>query len=119
MALGAKVACPDKAVVAIIGDGGYQFTMAELATAVQFELTVPIVIFDDSTYSAVKDAQRESRESRYIAVDLINPDFLKLAEAYGVPGVRPETPEALEAEIVAALQRTGPTIINTPIPGWT
>jgi thiamine pyrophosphate-dependent acetolactate synthase large subunit-like protein len=118
VALGAKVACPDKAVVAVIGDGGYQFTMAELATAVQFEITVPIVIFDDSTYSAVKDAQRESRESRYIAVDLINPDFLKLAEAYGVPGVRPETPEALEAEIVAALQRTGPTIINTPIPGW-
>ena len=118
VALGAKVACPDKAVVAVIGDGGYQFTMAELATAVQFELTVPIVIFDDSTYSAVKDAQLESRDGRYIAVDLVNPDFLKLADAYGVPGVRPETPEALEAEITAALRRTGPTIINTPIPGW-
>ncbi|CAN5446912.1 5-guanidino-2-oxopentanoate decarboxylase [soil metagenome] len=118
VALGAKVACPDKAVVAIIGDGGYQFTMAELATAVQFKLAVPIVIFDDSTYSAVKDAQRESRDSRYIAVDLVNPDFIKLADAYGVPSARPETPEALEAEIVAALNRTGPTIINTPIPGW-
>jgi acetolactate synthase-1/2/3 large subunit len=118
VALGAKVAQPDKAVVAIIGDGGYQFTMAELATAVQFELTVPIVIFDDSTYSAVKDAQLESRKGRYIAVDLVNPDFLKLADAYGVPAARPETPEALEAEIVSALKRTGPTIINTPIPGW-
>lgn len=118
VALGAKVACPDKVVVAIIGDGGFQFTMAELATAVQFNLAVPIVIFDDSTYSAVKDAQRESRENRYIAVDLVNPDFIKLADAYGVPSARPETPEALEAEIVAALSRTGPTIINTPIPGW-
>lgn len=118
VALGAKIACPDKAVVAIIGDGGYQFTMAELATAVQFEIAVPIVIFDDSTYSAVKDAQLESRQGRYIAVDLVNPDFLTLADAYGVPSARPDTPEALEIEIARALRRTGPTIINTPIPGW-
>jgi acetolactate synthase-1/2/3 large subunit len=118
VALGAKVACPDKAVVAIIGDGGFQFTMAELATAVQFKLSVPIVIFDDSTYSAVKDAQNLSRDGRFMAVDLVNPDFIKLADAYGVPSARPETPEALEAEIRAALERTGPTIINAPIRGW-
>jgi acetolactate synthase-1/2/3 large subunit len=118
VALGAKVAQPDKAVVAVIGDGGFQFTMAELATAVQFNLAVPIVIFDDSTYSAVKDAQKQSRDGRYLAVDLVNPDFLKLADAYGVPACRPETPEALQEEIEIALKRSTPTIINAPIPGW-
>jgi acetolactate synthase-1/2/3 large subunit len=118
VALGAKVAQPDKAVVAVIGDGGFQFTMAELATAVQFKLNVPIIIFDDSTYSAVKDAQKQSRDGRYLAVDLVNPDFLKLADAYGVPACRPETPEALQHEIELALQRDLPTIINAPIPGW-
>jgi len=118
VALGAKVAQPDKPVVAIIGDGGFQFTMAELATAVQFNLSVPIVIFDDSTYSAVKENQLKTREGRYLAVDLINPDFLKLADAYGVPACRPETPEALQQEIETALQRSGPTIINAPIRGW-
>ncbi len=118
VALGAKVAKPDTPVVAIIGDGGFQFTMAELATAVQFNLSVPIVIFDDSTYSAVKENQLITRDGRYIAVDLINPDFLKLADAYGVPSCRPETPDALQQEIETALQRSGPTIINAPIPGW-
>ncbi len=112
------MAKPDTPVVAIIGDGGFQFTMAELATAVQFNLSVPIVIFDDSTYSAVKENQLITRDGRYIAVDLINPDFLKLADAYGVPSCRPETPDALQQEIETALQRSGPTIINAPIPGW-
>ena len=98
--------------------GNHQFTMAELATAVQFKLSVPIIIFDDSTYSAVKDAQSLSRDGRFMAVDLVNPDFIKLADAYGVPSARPETPEALEFEIRAALERSGPTIINAPIRGW-
>jgi thiamine pyrophosphate-dependent acetolactate synthase large subunit-like protein len=117
-ALGAKAACPDKAVVAVIGDGGYQFTMHELATAIQFGLNVPIVIFNDSTYTAVKDAQRRERGGRFQAVDLVNPDYVKLAEAYGIPSARPMTPEALEEEIRKALQRDTPTIIDTPIPGW-
>ena len=117
-ALGAKAACPDKAVVAVIGDGGYQFTMHELATAIQFGLNVPIVIFNDSTYTAVKEAQQRERGGRFQAVDLVNPDYVKLADAYGIPSARPTTPEALEAEIVAALKRNTPTIIDTPIPGW-
>jgi thiamine pyrophosphate-dependent acetolactate synthase large subunit-like protein len=114
-ALGAKVAAPDRTVVAIIGDGGFQYTMQEVATAVQFELGVPIVIFNDSTYTAVKEAQAREHDRRYIAVDLVNPDFLKLAEAYGIPGVRAETPEALTLAIREASRRDLPTIIDTPI----
>jgi thiamine pyrophosphate-dependent acetolactate synthase large subunit-like protein len=117
-AIGAKIARPDKVVVPIVGDGGYQFTMGELGTAVQERLGLPIVIFNDSTYSAVKENQKITRGSRYIAVDLVNPDYVDLAKAYRIPGVRAHSPEELEVEIAAALQRDLPTIIDVPIEPW-
>jgi acetolactate synthase-1/2/3 large subunit len=117
-AIGAKVARPDTPVVCVIGDGGFQFTMAELATAVQFGQGVPIVIFNDSTYSAVKEAMATSRGGRYIGVDLVNPDYVELAKAYKVPAVRAESPEAMEAAIVEAIDRELPTIIDVPIVPW-
>ena len=115
VALGAKVARPETTVVAIVGDGGFQFTMHEVATAVQFELSVPIVIFNDSTYTAVKWEQAHEYDRRYLGVDLVNPDFVTLAAAYGIPGVRATTPGELEEAIVTAAARRGPTIIDTPI----
>lgn len=117
-AIGAKIAKPDTAVVCVVGDGGYQFTMGELGTAIQEWVGLPIVIFNDSTYSAVKEAQAIGREGRYIGVDLVNPDYVDLAAAYRIPGVRVRTPEDLEAEIAAALGRDLPTIIDVPIAGW-
>jgi acetolactate synthase-1/2/3 large subunit len=117
-AIGAKVGLGDAPVAAVVGDGGFQFTMQELATAIQFRLGIPIIIFNDSTYSAVKDEQKQSRGGRYLAVDLVNPDYVKLAEAYGIPGVRAESPEALTAAIREALARDQPTIIDVPIAGW-
>ena len=117
-AIGAKIAQPDKVVVSIVGDGGFQFTMHELATAKQFGIGLPIVIFNDSTYTAVKMDQAMRYDRRYIGVDLENPDFLKLAAAYGVPGVRANSPAELEAAITEASARNVPTIIDTPI-GWT
>ena len=114
-ALGAKVARPDATVVAMVGDGGFQFTMHELATAVQHRLGVPIVIFNDSTYTAVKMDQAHRFDRRHLAVDLVNPDFVALAAAYGIPGVRAESPEALEEQVGLAAQRDLPTIIDVPI----
>jgi acetolactate synthase-1/2/3 large subunit len=114
-AIGAKLARPAATVVAICGDGGFQYTMQEVATAIQLNLGIPIVIFNDSTYTAVKYAQAQSRNRRFVAVDLVNPDFVALANAYGVPGVRAESPADLEAAVVAAAQRDVPTIIDTPI----
>ena len=105
-------------VAAVVGDGGYQFTMQELATAVQFRLGIPVIIFNDSTYSAVKAEQHSSRDQRYSAVDLVNPDYVKLADAYGVPGVRVTSPEALQTAITDALSRDLPTLIDVPIDGW-
>jgi acetolactate synthase-1/2/3 large subunit len=114
-AIGAKIARPDRMVVAIVGDGGFQFTMHELATAKQFNVGLPIVIFNDSAYTAVKRDQAMRYDRRYIAVDLENPDFVKLAAAYGIPGVCATSPDELEAAVIEASQRNGPTIIDVPI----
>jgi acetolactate synthase-1/2/3 large subunit len=117
-AIGAKVGRPDAAVVAVVGDGGFQYTMGDLGCAVQERLGLPIVIFNDSTYSAVKHAQMEERGGRYMAVDLVNPDYVKLADAYSIPGVRVNSPEELEREVTLALDRDLPTIIDVPIAPW-
>ncbi|MEX2425984.1 MAG: thiamine pyrophosphate-binding protein, partial [Thermomicrobiaceae bacterium] len=114
-AIGAKIARPEKTVVAIMGDGGFQYSMQELATASQFDVGLPIVIFNDSTYTAVKEEQAAEHDRRFIAVDLKNPDFVALARAYGIEGVRAESPEALKEAIEAASHRNGPTLIDTPI----
>ncbi|HEY8448581.1 MAG TPA: thiamine pyrophosphate-binding protein [Thermomicrobiales bacterium] len=117
-AIGAKIARPDTPVVCIIGDGGFQFTMGELGVAVQERLSLPIVIFNDSTYSAVKENQAKTRGGRFIGVDLINPDFLEIARAYHIPGELARTPEELERAIKTALGRDLPTIIEAPIAPW-
>jgi thiamine pyrophosphate-dependent acetolactate synthase large subunit-like protein len=118
VAIGAKIGRPEKPVVAMIGDGGFQYTMAELGCAVQERLSLPVVIFNDSTYTAVKAAQEQSRGGRYIAVDLVNPDYVELARAYGIPGVRANSPEDMEREIVSAFDQDLPTIIDVPIEPW-
>lgn len=115
-AIGAKVGQPNKAVVAVVGDGGFQFTMQELATAIQFEVALPIVIFNDSTYTAVDQAMQHSFSGKVMATELVNPDYVKLAEAYGIHGVRAKSPVALEQAIADALNQRGPTIIDVPIP---
>lgn len=116
-AIGAKIGRPETPVVAVAGDGGFQFTMQEVATAVQFNVSLPIVIFNDSTYTAVKDAMHWSfGEDRTMAVDLVNPDYVKLADAYGIPGVRVDQPSDLAAAVTKAFEANGPSIIDVTIP---
>ncbi len=117
-AIGAKIGRPEAKIVAIVGDGGFQYTMGDLGCAVHERLGLPIVIFNDSTYSAVKHAQLRERGGRYMAVDLVNPDYVKLAAAYDIPGVRAHSPEAMEREIQVAFDRDLPTIIDVPIEPW-
>lgn len=114
-AIGAKIARPEATVVAAVGDGGFQYTMQELATAVQFRLGIPIVIFDDSTYTAVKEAQAREHDRRFIAVDLVNPDFVELAASYRIPAVRINSPEELAESVVEATKRDLPTLIDVPV----
>ena len=117
-AIGAKIARPDAMVVAVVGDGGFQYTMAELGCAVQERLGLPIVIFNDSTYSAVKMAQARVPWRTIIGVDLVNPDYVELAKAYGIPGGRVTSPAELIQEIRCAAERNLPTIIDVPIEPW-
>jgi thiamine pyrophosphate-dependent acetolactate synthase large subunit-like protein len=114
-AIGAKVGRPEKHVVSIAGDGGFQFTMEELGTAVHHRIPVSIVIFNDSTHTAVKAAQKRTYPGRYVSVDLVNPDYVKLADAYGIEGVRAKSPEALHDALLHAKSSEMPVIIDVPI----
>lgn len=114
-ALGAKVACPNKAVVAICGDGGFLFNSQELATAVQYSINVIAIVFNDNAYGNVLRDQIEMFEGRTIGANLHNPDFVALAEAYGAKGIRVTKPDELEGFIKKALTTNAPTLIEVPV----
>ena len=112
--LGAQVGRPDRRVVVAVGDGGLLFNVQELATAVQHRIPVTVVVFNDGAYGNVRRMQRQ-RFGRTIASDLRNPDFVRLAESFGVRGVRAEGPEGMEAAVRTALDGDGPALIEVPV----
>jgi acetolactate synthase-1/2/3 large subunit len=114
-AIGAKVGRSERQVVSVAGDGGFQFTMEEIGVAVHHQIPIQMVIFNDGTHSAVKAAQKRTYPGRYIAVDLVNPDYVKIADAYGIEGVRAESPERLTETLVRTRDKNGPTLIDVPI----
>src|SRR5437763_7198163 len=115
-ALGAKVANPDRPVVAITGDGGFMFGVQELATAVQFNIGVVTLVFNNNSYGNVRRDQRERFEGRVVASDLVNPDFVKLAESFGVAAARVTAPEGFRAALEKALAHGGPYLIDIEVP---
>jgi acetolactate synthase I/II/III large subunit len=115
VALGAKVAQPDKAVVALSGDGGFLFNSQELATAVQYGINAVVVVFNDGAYGNVLRDQVSRFQGRAIGAELRNPDFMKLAEAYGARGMQAHGPDELEAAIKDAIAGNRPTLIETPV----
>lgn len=118
MALGARVGRPDRPVIALCGDGGFLLNAAELATAVQEQIDIVIIVFNDHAYTAVKRAQHQRFAARYIATDLVAPDYVALAQAFGVKGVRVGNAVALRSAVSEALQRKGTTLIEVPLPPW-
>ena len=114
-ALGVKVAHPDKAVISIAGDGGFMFGIQELARAVQHRIGLVTVVFNDNAYGNVKRMQKNAYDNRIIASELINPDFVKLAESFGAKGLRANTPKELGERIREGLGENGPTIIEVPV----
>ena len=116
VALGAKVAQPDKAVVAVSGDGGFLFNSQELATAVQHGINAVVIVFNDNAYGNVLRDQVNRFEGRVYGAALHNPDFVKLAEAYGARGVRVE-PDRLGPALEQALAANAPTLIEVPVQG--
>jgi acetolactate synthase-1/2/3 large subunit len=116
LAIGAKIATPQRPVVALCGDGGFLLNVGELATAAQEEVPVIVVIFNDSTYTAVKGDQKRRFQGRYIATDLQAPDYVALAQAFHIQGVRVEKPEELREAIGNSLKNKGATVIEVSLP---
>jgi acetolactate synthase-1/2/3 large subunit len=114
-ALGVKVANPDKAVVSVSGDGGFMFGVQELATAVQHNIAVVAIVFNNNAYGNVLRDQKQTYSGRYIGSDLTNPDFVKLGESFGVKSFRATSPNELKSLIAEALKLNAPVLIEVPI----
>ncbi|HEY8475720.1 MAG TPA: thiamine pyrophosphate-binding protein [Chloroflexota bacterium] len=111
--LGAKVAAPERQVVALHGDGGFLFTAQEMATAAQYGIAVPVVVFNDNAYGVIRDGM-VGRFGRHYGAELRNPDFVKMAEAFGLDATRVPV-EALARTLEEALQSKRPTLVEVPL----
>jgi acetolactate synthase-1/2/3 large subunit len=114
VALGAKVARPDRPVVSVSGDGGFLFNAQELSTAVRHRINVVAVVFNDSSYGNVARDLDESWGGQYGA-ELANPDFMKLADAYGVLGLRATEPTEVGRLVRQAIDRDCPALVEVPV----
>ncbi|MFI9241959.1 thiamine pyrophosphate-binding protein [Streptomyces sp. NPDC053086] len=111
-ALGAATADPTRPVLAVSGDGGALYSIAELATAKQYDLNVTWLIIDDGGYGILREYMTDAF-GQPTATELTRPDYVALAESFGVPGVR-TTPEALEEDLTKALAAPGPSVVVLP-----
>jgi acetolactate synthase-1/2/3 large subunit len=113
--LGAKVAHPDRPVVSINGDGGFGFCLNELSTMALHGIAAIAIVFTDDAFGNVRRIQQEQFGGRTIASDLLNPDFMKLAEAFGVVGRHADTPAKLRTALEESMRAHEPTLIAVPI----
>lgn len=114
-AIGAKMADPEREVVAFIGDGGFQMTIQELGLAAQLNVGVKILLLDNNYLGMVRQWQQLFFEKRYSSVELVNPDFLKIAEGFGVPGREVRRPEDLAGAITEMLEHDGPYLLHVRV----
>ena len=111
-AVGAKVACPEKEVWVIAGDGGFQMTAAELSTIAQENLDLNIAVINNGFLGMVRQWQEFFYEKNYASSPILSPDFVKLAEAHGIPGATVRTRGEVMAAVDSARERKGPFLIN-------
>ena len=116
-ALGVQVAHPDRKVVVLGGDGGFMYQATEMATAVKYRLNLVNIVFNNHAYGNVQRDQQQRFGGNVIGSDLCNPDFVRFAESFGVPGFRAETPEQLRKALQQAFKETGPVLIEMPSAG--
>jgi acetolactate synthase-1/2/3 large subunit len=115
MGLGAQVALPDRQVLVVAGDGGFLFTATELATAVQHDIPLVTVVFDDGAFGNVKRLQTQRfGADRTVASTLRNPDFVALAESFGVLGVLVPGSQHLRPALERAFEHQGPAVVVVP-----
>jgi acetolactate synthase-1/2/3 large subunit len=112
-AIGAKLAAPERPVIALAGDGGLLFTVAELATAAELGVPLPVVVPNNNGYGEIR-AQMIEEQIAPIGVDLRVPDLPALGRAFGGDGLRVDDPARLAPALREALERPGPTVIEIP-----
>lgn len=110
-AIGAKLAQPDRPVVALVGDGGLLFTIQELATAVEQTLPIPIILWNNDALAMIRDGMVK-RGIPEIGVTPKNPDFITVAQGFGCHTARPENLEAFGQAVATALTADAPTLIE-------
>lgn len=114
-AIGVKAAMPDRAVVSVTGDGGFLFGMPELAAAIQHDIGLVTVLFNNNSFGNVRRDQQMNFDGRLLGADLVNPDFMKLAESFGADGVRVDSPAALKPALAKAIDADRPAIIEVMV----
>jgi len=114
-AMGAAVGRPDKETWAIVGDGGFQMTIQELMTLVQDHIPVRIALLDNHKLGMIRQWQELVYAGNYHSSHLLGPDWMKLAEAYGIPGFTAAKPEEVDTAIAAARAVDGPALVNFQI----
>lgn len=113
-AMGAKILFPDKAVVALVGDGGLMMSSQEIETAIRLKLNLVVVIVNDNGYGMIKWKQ-EGAEFNNFALEFGNPDFVKFAESFGARGTRVESADEFKEKLKFALEAGGVWLIDCPI----
>jgi acetolactate synthase I/II/III large subunit len=111
-AIGAKVGCPDETVWSICGDGGFQMTMHELATAVQDNIAIKIAVLNNGYLGMVRQWQQLLYNRRYMATPITCPDLVKIADAYNMPGIRVTQKTEVIPAINRAMEHDGPFLID-------
>ena len=113
-AIGALQRSPRRPVAALVGDGGFQFTMQEFAVAVQENIPLPVIVWNDGGYGEIRREEERRHPGRRIAVDTVAPDFCAFAASYGATAERVSDLDSLGGLIADALTRNGPTLLEVP-----
>lgn len=114
-AMGAKLAIPTQQVVAVIGDGGYQMTVQELGTIMQYKIPVKILVLNNNFLGMVRQWQQLFHGKRYSFTEMVNPNFVKLAEAYSIPARKVEKREELQDALKEMLQAETPYFLEVVV----
>ena len=114
-AVAAKLVHPDRVALCFTGDGDFVMSSPELATAVQHELPIVILLIDNGMYATIRMHQERAFPGRVVGTDLVNPDFAALARAYGAHGERVERTEDFEAAFERALSSGRPAVLELPV----
>ena len=114
-AIGAKMACPEREVVAVIGDGGYQMTIQELGTVFQTKAAVKIVVLNNDFLGMVRQWQQLFFDKRYDSTEMVNPDFVKIAEGYYLKAKRVTKREDLANAVEEMIKSDEPYFLEVVV----